>query len=169
MRAIVAAVLLLLTGTAHADCDQVAKAACVKQPKSFPDVVMVGKSGGERGCRYTVLYQCKKAPKDFARRAMKTAGWDTADAATKETLALAWLTEVQGVVVTSIAGEGLPPAQARKIGAPTSTVDKHGALTLQYWTAEPGYYRRHKASFDRHGVIKKIRDSDRIVRQPDSL
>ena len=161
MRALPVLLVLALAPRANADCDVSTDAGidaayqkatgnalphehrCVRRAQTFPDVVTIGHFAYDRGCRWSeVLVGCKLSPSGYAAAAMAKAGWTKADAAKKQSLALAWLREVDDRAL--IEGNDGMIASA-KITALVATPARDGTLRLEGWVREPPGMRRGTA------------------------
>lgn len=133
-------------------------ARCIVHSSTFPGLVVMGTFADDRGCiGEGVLVGCQWNPKDAARQAMATSGWATADAAKKQMLALAWLSEITQTSVVASDPGGF--AKVNKEWTPiTATPGEDGSLTLELWERAPSGmlpindYTRVKITFSANGT-----------------
>jgi len=98
---------------------------CIQQSSTFPGVVAIGHFAHDDGCRYEqVLVDCQLDPPQSGSRVLTKAGWRRADTARRVSLARAWLTEGEGVLL-------LPRDPEPEAAVATSD----GGLRLRYWVA----------------------------------
>lgn len=181
---VIAALLVTLTScSGHADCDVrtdqgLATAyqratgrplpkdgACVRRSETFPGLVRIGIFAMDRGCiPQGVLVGCAVSPPGFDAAAMKKAGWQTANAARRQQLALAWLREIEDTGFQD--ATDLPGGKHLTAVAVTPT---HDGLVIEGWVEEPAgmtpeaNYDKLRVTFAADGTHAPIAQLDHLT------
>jgi hypothetical protein len=123
---------------------------CVHRSETFPNMVAIGSFVSDRGCEWLgTLHGCLWNDAAAARKEMAAAGWAKADTGKRQTLAHAWLNEVEQI-----------RTEDEKVS------DDHGKPVIDYWvtgptgmTPEPPERTHHRVVFaadGTHGAIATL-------------
>ena len=141
--------------------------SCLERSGTFAGVVRLGSFAHDHGCKWNhIISQCQIDPPNAAQQAMAQAGWNKADARTRQKLALAWMTEVEGVDLLRSQPSGWPKDKACR--DPDSTPTPDGGLVVRYWVSgrqgksRARHYWQSEVPFDRDGSHRKAKTIDEV-------
>jgi hypothetical protein len=114
---------------------------CIVVPEHFPDLVIVESVVPDAGCLVQGVFvrgrwQHGNVLEQVAQEAFVARGWASADADTRRTLAMQWVTEVMSGVVRDPAQLDMR-YQSQGITAPTSATRPDGGVIVRAWVIRP--------------------------------
>ena len=137
---------------------------CLRRSRTFKGLVWTGEFAYDRGCMgQGVLVGCALNPPGYDKAAMSKAGWDKADLAGRNKLAVAWLTEIDNLSVVD-----RKPDKFTKPFAPAAATADGNKLVVEVWTVDPPgmapttYYHKNKIVFEADGSHGEIAETDRF-------
>lgn len=144
---------------------------CIKRPAELPEIIMVGTFAHDRGCMLEGAFVKKyfyssRGEENISRAALESLGWQKADSARREDLALKWTR------FGLLAFGGYPIIEAdedfggRDFQAPQSATDEDKNVTVTLWTRLPAgmrcetNYQRLSFIFAADGSLKERKNLD---------
>lgn len=140
---------------------------CIKRPAALPEIILVGSFAHDRGCMlegaFVKKYFLAAREESFSRAALKSLGWQKADAEAREKMALKWTQ----FGLLSFGSYPLDKADAeedfkgREFQAPQTATDEDKNVAVTLWTRQPAgmrcetNYRRLSFIFAEDGSLKE--------------